>query len=1317
MAVTDIELFLRERLQALDPSRSVDPGSEVDLAVVQPLLQRIGLDPFTVDVRAFLLDRLNQKFPDMPTGDQDAISEMLILPMTLFLTPLVREIQRMRQNQSLKNPTLLNMEEAESLGGNFFVERPQGERATVTARIYYSQPRAVRATAANIFTTASGLGFVPKTTQSISADQMLFNAEGSSYYFDVAVVATQPGDQYNIEVGEIISVTGLLGYTSVTNKVRGKGGLPEATAEQYVEQIRQSLGEQSMVTSPGVLRQIRSSLPEATRVALVGAGDPRMQRDLLQGGSYGPVQYAGTALGYLGDGEGRPTSRRVVIDTGVDTGVDFTTLQGPAPLVLTIYGTSVGGADRFREVEVASILTSSALELAESVMPIGAIGLSWSIRKREIKLLSVPGGVLAPDPNGQGTVAADQTHVGGMFDVYLRSTEMGTQSVFLSDIQDDEPLLSGTEATGTNPVGLNDITEGIDFLRGDPTWVALTEAVEKRWALQIIEGPGAGVYDLLAADVADGAAPLLYLYDSPPVPLTGVKWKLVDRLNMDLLDPRKTRVRGSDLQTVQGNAVVTTDSLVDFQEKGVEVGDVLRIQVDLTTEDYVVQEVLAPAFSQLRLDREVPRTARSAYSVFLPNNAGGLTAPVFRLNEVSVLDASGQPTGTVVPCATMIGAHVLSLTNPARGEKLEVPDGLLGIISNRLPSGASVSGKQLTLEVGDMGTYSVLFAGVNPLSVASIVAQINAAAGVTLAIELGSRFGIFPFNGTVKVVGSTVPANSALPALFGGMYYLTTQMVRSASFGATTFTEMTPPLSPLYDVVELRSGTQLEAFSVLAASPHSSSSNYPPPAGLSYPTCVVAGGDLFPAADVRLAIGARSLGLVRCTFLDPTTVEVDAQTTFTFRQDGYELIYQPDPGYSAALIPAAPYGSKPKDGSVVAGSNVFSCTLDFIKKRVRPGDVIEVDFKPLVGTVALADPVAGLAGLTLVVSFGQESTRTITFLNDDDSIPPTDVTRQGVADQINQALGVSAASVSPTLRLELYPEFLLLIKATGTANAALGFSAVADQSNRSGNARKYTVLSPSNTGATVSPAFSATETRMQFRVLRPGSQRVGTTQMSQQTSGGGLFYMDVEVVSKGTGDVYNLPADAALTPRAYRAEGYELTTSTPELGFSTEEQVGLVLSRVVHNVGTNDDAEEGTPLTGVGLSIQAQGSELVAQAQSLLASDQQRDICANPLARGLLPHIVYFDLRYTGGPLEADLETVLSTELKAWPPDEPFEASWISERTRQLGATSVSNPLTLFVAVFHPDRTITLEKSQDQVNIDGLAAFYPGNLRLTRSAI
>jgi hypothetical protein len=87
------------------------------------------------------------------------------------------------------------------------------------------------------------------------------------------------------------------------------------------------------------------------------------------------------------------------------------------------------------------------------------------------------------------------------------------------------------------------------------------------------------------------------------------------------------------------------------------------------------------------------------------------------------------------------------------------------------------------------------------------------------------------------------------------------------------------------------------------------------------------------------------------------------------------------------------------------------------------------------------------------------------------------------------------------------------------------------------------------------------------------------------------------------------------------------------------------------------------------------------------------------------------------GDLPEVLQTQLSSEVEALQPEDALEASRISQIVREAGATSVENPLTLCVLVHQQDRRVVLQLSQDRVNVQGLAAYYPDMWRLTRSAI
>jgi hypothetical protein len=428
--------------------------------------------------------------------------------------------------------------------------------------------------------------------------------------------------------------------------------------------------------------------------------------------------------------------------------------------------------------------------------------------------------------------------------------------------------------------------------------------------------------------------------------------------------------------------------------------------------------------------------------------------------------------------------------------------------------------------------------------------------------------------------------------------------------------------------------------------------------------------------------------------------------------------YGSSPTNDAQLIPALPNGTKPMDGSTAPGGNTLtSLSQDFIKSRIEPGDELVIDFVPIVGTQVLGDPVANLAFKTLILSLDGGPDLTITFVRDKTYLQPTDVSRQGVADEINSAVGKTIAKIDASNRLVLNPTVSLVIRANGTANSILGFSNLNDHNQARHNGR-YTITSVSPTTLTFTPAVVndlLPETNEQFSILRPGTQRFGVTQMSQNQGAAGLYFVDVELVSEGTGDRYNIDADTPLQVEGYDSDGYYLTSDDEDLTFSVMEKTHLHLSRTINEIGTDDDPSVAINLIGQNIQINYETSRLTSDVQNFLSSDLERVVCSNPLSRHLIPHFIRFDLNYAGTPKETDVKPDIETLIHALFPDQQLQVSAIEKILSDHGATSIANPLTLYGVIYNLDRTISLEKSQDRINVGRLAAFIPDRINLSRS--
>lgn len=310
MAVRDVEAFLRERAVQFDSTLDVNPGAPFDVQVIQPLVRRLGNDPFTVDLSTFINDRLVQAFPELATKEGDAITDLLNKPATLLWDPIVREIQSVKRTLSFQDPSVQTTDEADALGGNFFSDRRTGQFARGVGRIYYAQAQNASISPMNFFTSKGGLHYFPVEVQSIRMAEMLLNTSEGLYYFDVNCIAEEAGTNYNIDANSLISIANVPAAVRTKNLARFGFGEDEETAEEFIGRLRQDLSERSMVTLRGIAAKLLNNFPEINRLNIVGFNDPEMQRDVIKGGGLGAILASGTLGDALADGEGKAFTRR-----------------------------------------------------------------------------------------------------------------------------------------------------------------------------------------------------------------------------------------------------------------------------------------------------------------------------------------------------------------------------------------------------------------------------------------------------------------------------------------------------------------------------------------------------------------------------------------------------------------------------------------------------------------------------------------------------------------------------------------------------------------------------------------------------------------------------------------------------------------------------------------------------------------------------------------------------------------------------------------------------------------------------------------------
>ena len=191
---------------------------------------------------------------------------------------------------------------------------------------------------------------------------------------------------------------------------------------------------------------------------------------------------------------------------------------------------------------------------------------------------------------------------------------------------------------------------------------------------------------------------------------------------------------------------------------------------------------------------------------------------------------------------------------------------------------------------------------------------------------------------------------------------------------------------------------------------------------------------------------------------------------------------------------------------------------------------------------------------------------------------------------------------------------------------------------------------------------------------------------------------------------------AELDFTGVKGDGYILKTLDPNTTFSPVESLRMVLSRSILPSGVDDSPLNSVQLPGQALRISYEYAEVIDTLQGLASSDTERVVNSSPLARHLIPHFVRFDLEYTGGSREEDIQPELETMIRNTPPSDPLYSSEVQDIVRGRGATSIRNPIDLIAVTYHPDRRVRLDRSQDSVSTGRLSAFFPDRVKLVRRA-
>lgn len=1254
MGIENWRLFIQERLRAMDPSINLDEGSPASVQVVEPVVGRLSPDPIDTNIELFILTRLQQEYPQLFAQEGSAMADLFAKPARVLFEPFRRETRTVRSQSSLEHPYRLTSDEADSLMKNFFMDRQSGSYAKVKVRVYYQNPVSANIGSSNVAFTGNGLRFLPTSAQSITAEGMLFNTDASGlYYFDVNYQAERPGTMYNIGPSQIIGVTGVSAATRATNLAKASPGSNDETTAEFIDRVEQSIGERSANALSGLVAVLRENFADLTIMQAIGFNDAEMHRDILKGGSYGPVLYSGTDGDTTPDG-GSPAGRTAFFDVAAAS-IDFTTTFGPIGFDLSGYALTVWYIDgavmaphtfELKQVEGASrVSISDDYARADSLID-SLVGASyWAIQRQDVITLSdIPGGLLFPDVATDETVTVphDEVHVGGCVDVYVRGGDIENATVPLSLVSDEEAIARREDARttgGSDQITLQDLTAA--------EWALVTEG---RTSLYLEQGADLGAYRIIEKmTVGPPCIARVPSAMTAPGAVTDISYVVVDDLDIDLVDPREVRYEGTDLRTVAGLAgVQTLGGVPNFVSIGVVDTDYVRI---LNGDDAGEYSITGGGVGAATITLSVGMTTTASplqYEIYRKQD--GIERPLLRVKTVEILDSSLDPTGSYVPYKHPVDTRSNSFQNPGREPR---------------------AGTDVTIT---QGTYLSMAAG--STSVFAVTPPTSFTSWYALGVDVGD------------IVNINDSDNQGYYTIVG--------------VGGITV------------------GLAADELTVSVA-----------------PTWTVAAADF--------TIGPPSYGSFRLYFLDPLTFEASYANTLIGVELGLTTLnYRPDPDIWHEYVPTetvTPTTTLTAGGNTIVPYEVGGTpNIDLKVHELAVGDRVEITYAPLVGSadIAATGPL-NLDGQTLLIDVG-DGDETVTFSG-------TSLDISAIVAQINAQLSQSVAfdynpAAAPAENyVGLRGDLSITIEnnpVAGDATAAvfggnrqtnnhwLPPDAFAGQATDNDSPEKdfYLVASVAAfpTGAVTLTTLAGgvwaigalpggaigVELGHYFHIERQGVQRMSSSAMLEQGADEhGLYYFDVECISQGHGNSWNIGEDLQGTVTGYQSEGWEITTEDEDTSFSTAEEPFLRISPRVLIAGVDDDPSEKEELPGRSIQIAYERDPIVEQVQEFLRSPQYRILVSNPLVRSLLPIFVRTSIEYRSGGTEADVRAELAPYIESILPSEQLEVDDLAQMIRSTGGTKVTHPVTLLGIAHQLDRTIVTERSVDQISNARLSALIP----------
>lgn len=246
-----------------------------------------------VEAELFAEKYLSAQFPTYDFRQGTALRDMTVRPNATLLALIAKATRLYFDDTDLLNVTNdTDKDIVDKRLSNFFIERKTGDKAVISARLFFTFPTNSPITTivpvSAYFSVDNETKFYPKGNITVYAAEtpgeysFKYDPSSDQWYVDIEMDSESPSLDANIESGDLLYFTVFSPYfLRATVQYLVSKAIEEETNEEMVDRSYSSISTRNLINTPSIVARIGDQFNYVKTVYPVGLGDKWMYRDLI----------------------------------------------------------------------------------------------------------------------------------------------------------------------------------------------------------------------------------------------------------------------------------------------------------------------------------------------------------------------------------------------------------------------------------------------------------------------------------------------------------------------------------------------------------------------------------------------------------------------------------------------------------------------------------------------------------------------------------------------------------------------------------------------------------------------------------------------------------------------------------------------------------------------------------------------------------------------------------------------------------------------------------------------------------------------------